>query len=87
MKTPASTPMPLRIHLRHVRAVDPAAGALCTPSIRVWCRRYGIDLRTLCEDGIDITAHPQLHDDPFVVRAIAIARAEAAGLQGVVDAS
>ena len=41
----------LRIHLRHVRAVDPAAGPLCTPSIRAWCRQHGIDLRALCEDG------------------------------------
>lgn len=68
----------LRIHLRHVRAVDPAAGPLCTPSIRAWCRQHGIDLRALCEDGIVIDDHPPLHDDPFVARAIAIARAEAA---------
>ena len=68
----------LRIHLRHVRAVDPAAGPLCTPSIRVWCRQHDIDLRVLCEEGIVIDDHPQLHDDPFVARAIAIARAEVA---------
>ena len=68
----------LRIHLRHVRAVDPAAGPLCTPSIRAWCRQHDIDLRTLCEDGIVIDDHPQLHDDPFVARAIAIARADGA---------
>lgn len=68
----------LRIHLRHVRAVDPAAGPLCTPSIRAWCRQHGIDLRALCVDGIVIDDHPQLHDDPFVMRAIAIARAEIA---------
>ena len=67
----------LRIQLRHVRAVDPAAGPLCTPSIRAWCRQHGIDLRTLCEDGIVIDDHPHLHDDPFVARAIVIARAEA----------
>ena len=67
----------LRIHLRHVRAVDPAAGPLCTPSIRTWCRQHGIELRTLCEDGIVIDDHPHLHDDPFVARAIVIARAEA----------
>jgi hypothetical protein len=66
----------LRIHLRHVRAVDPAAGPLCTPSIRAWCRQHGIDLRTLCEDGIVIDDHPHLHDDPFVARAIVMARAE-----------
>jgi hypothetical protein len=68
----------LRIHLHHVRAVDPAAGQLCTPSIRAWCRQHGIDLRTLCEDGIVIDDHPHLHDDPFVARAIAIARADVA---------
>ena len=68
----------LRIHLRHVRAVDPAAGPLCTPSIRAWCRQHDIDLRALCEDGIVIDDHPQLHDDPFVARAIAIVRAEIA---------
>jgi hypothetical protein len=68
----------LRIHLRHVRAVDPASGPLCTPSIRAWCRQHGINLRTLCEDGIAIDDHPHLRDDPFVARAIAIARAEAA---------
>lgn len=68
----------LRIHLRHVRAVDPAAGPLCTPSIRAWCRQHGIDLRVLSEDGIVIDDHPQLHDDPFVARAIAIARADVA---------
>ena len=68
----------LRIHLRHVRTVDPAAGPLCTPSIRAWCRQHNIDLRVLCEDGIVIDDHPQLHDDPFVARAIAIARAEIA---------
>lgn len=67
-----------RIHLRHVRAVDPATGPICTPSIRAWCRQHGIDLRVLCEDGIVIDDYPQLHDDPFVARAIAIARAEIA---------
>ena len=67
----------LRIHLRHVRAVDPAAGPLCTPSIRAWCRRHDIDLRVLCAEGIAIDDHPQLHDDPFVARAIVAARAEA----------
>ena len=67
----------LRIHLRHVRAVDPAAGPLCTPSIRAWCRQHAIDLRALCEEGIEIAAHPHLHDDPFVARAIAIAAREA----------
>lgn len=76
----------LRIHLRHVRAVDPAAGPLCTPSIRTWCRRHNIDLRALCVEGIAIDDHPQLHDDPFVTRAIAIARAEAAGMQETADA-
>jgi hypothetical protein len=68
----------LRLHLRHVRAVDPAAGPLCTPSIRAWCRQHDIDLRALCEDGIVIDDYPHLHDDPFVARAIAIARAETA---------
>jgi hypothetical protein len=68
----------LRIHLRHVRAVDPTAGPLCTPSIRAWCRQHDIDLRALCEDGIVIDDRPQLHDDPFVARAIAIALAEIA---------
>jgi hypothetical protein len=66
----------LRLHLRHVRAVDPTAGPLCTPSIRAWCRQHGIDLRALCEDGIVIDDYPHLHDDPFVARAIAIVRAE-----------
>lgn len=77
----------LRIHLRHVRAVDPAAGPLCTPSIRAWCRQHAIDLRALCEEGIEIAAHPHLHDDPFVARAMAIAAREAAcaeATQGVV---
>lgn len=68
----------LRTQLRHVRAVDPAAGPLCTPSIRAWCRQHAIDLRELCEHGIVINDHPHLHDDPFVARAIAIARAEIA---------
>ena len=76
----------LRIHLRHVRAVDPAAGPLCTPSIRLWCRRHGIDLRALCAEGIVIDDHPQLHDDPFVARAIAAARAEAAEIREAGDA-
>jgi hypothetical protein len=76
----------LRIHLRHVRAVDPASGPLCTPSIRAWCRQHGIDLRTLCEDGIVVDAHPHLLDDPFVARAIVIARAEADGIGGAGDA-
>ncbi len=80
--------MSLRIHLRHVRTVDPAAGPLCTPSIRTWCRRHDIDLRALCAEGIDIDDHPHLHDDPFVARAIAIARAEAApGAQETSDAT
>ena len=76
----------LRIQLRHVRAADPAAGPLCTPSIRAWCRQHGIDLRVLCEDGIVIDDHPQLHDDPFVARAIAMARTEAASPQEATDA-
>ncbi len=73
--------MSLRIHLRHVRAVDPAAGPLCTPSIRVWCRRHDIDLRALCAEGIAIDDHPHLHDDPFVARAIAAAQDEASRTQ------
>jgi hypothetical protein len=72
-----TSPTGLRIHLRHVRAIDPAGGPLCAPGIRAWCRQHAIDLRALCADGIDIDAHPQLHDDPFVVRAIAIALIEA----------
>ena len=68
----------LRIHLRHVRAIDPAGGPLCTPGIRAWCRQYGIDLSALCEDGFVVVDHPHLHDDPFVVRVIEIARAERA---------
>ena len=79
--------MSLRIHLRHVRAVDPAAGPLCTPSIRVWCRRHDIDLLTLCAECIAIDDYPHLHGDPFVARAIAIALAEAAGTQDIADAS
>lgn len=67
----------LRIHLRHVRAIDPTGGPLCAPGIRAWCRQHAIDLRALCADGIDVDAHPQLHDDPFVARAIAIAVIEA----------
>jgi hypothetical protein len=63
----------LRIHLHHVRAADALGGPLCTPGIRAWCRRHGIDLRALCEVGIEIDAYPQLHDDPFVARVIAIA--------------
>ncbi|GEM_PF-925057 len=68
----------LRIHLRHVRAIDPAGGPLCTPGIRAWCRQHAIDLRALCEDGIVVDAYPHLHDDPFVARVIDIARAERA---------
>ncbi|MBX3713013.1 MAG: hypothetical protein KF800_13720 [Lysobacter sp.] len=86
MSVPTQTTGGLRIHLRHVRAVDPAGGPLCAPSIRAWCRQQGIDLRTLCEDGIAVDAHPHLHDDPFVARAIVIARAEADGIAGSVDA-
>lgn len=68
----------LRIHLRHVRAIDPAGGPLCTPGIRAWCRQHAIDLRALCEDGIAVDDHFYLHDDPFVVRVIEIARDERA---------
>lgn len=78
----------LRIHLRHVRAIDPAGGPLCTPGIRAWCRQHDIDLRALREDGIAVDDHPHLHDDPFVVRVIEIARAERAGGDaGVPDAT
>jgi hypothetical protein len=77
----------LRIHLRHVRAIDPAGGPLCAPGIRAWCRQHAIDLRALCEEGIEIAAHPALHDDPFVARAIAIARAEAASPDATIDAT
>ena len=78
----------LRIHLRHVRAIDPAGGPLCTPGIRAWCRQHGIDLRALREDGIAVDDHLHLHDDPFVVRVIEIARTERAGGDaGVRDAT
>ena len=77
----------LRIHLRHVRAIDPAGGPLCTPGIRVWCRQHAIDLRTLCEDGIAVDAYPHLHDDPFVARMIEIAREEQAHGDEVCDAT
>jgi len=72
----------LRIHLRHVRAIDPASGPLCTPGIRVWCRQHGIDLRALCADGIAVDDYPHLHDDPFVARAIALAHADAGAPSG-----
>ena len=71
----------IRIHLRHVRAIDPSGGPLCAPGIRAWCRQNDIDLHTLCHDGIDVDAHPHLHDDPFVVRVIEIARAEVAAAE------
>jgi hypothetical protein len=78
----------LRIHLRHVRAIDPAGGPLCTPGIRAWCRQHDIDLRALREDGIAVDDLPHLHDDPFVVRVIEIARADQAGGDaGVPDAT
>lgn len=67
----------LRIHLRHVRAIDPAGGPLCAPGIRAWCRQHRIDLHTLCSEGIDVDAHPHLHDDPFVARVMVIAEQEA----------
>lgn len=66
----------LTIHLRHVRAIDPTGGPLCAPGIRAWCRQHDIDLHTLCTEGIDVAAYPQLHDDPFVARAIALAQQE-----------
>jgi hypothetical protein len=66
----------LRIHLRHVRAIDPAAGPLCTPGIRAWCRRHRIDLHVLATTGIDSETRPDLHDDPFVARILLIARRE-----------
>jgi hypothetical protein len=66
----------LRIHLRHVRAIDPAGGPLCTPGIRAWCRQHDIDLRALREDGIAVDDHLHLHDDPFVARVLEIARRE-----------
>lgn len=68
--------MSLRIHLRHVRAVDPAAGPLCTPGIRAWCRRHDIDLHVLATVGIDSDSRPDLHADPFVARVLQIARVE-----------
>ncbi len=67
----------LTIHLRHVRAIDPTGGPLCAPGIRAWCRQHDIDLPTLCEAGIDVDAHPELHNDPFVARVIKIAQQEA----------
>jgi hypothetical protein len=63
----------LRIHLRHVRAIDPAAGPLCTPGIRAWCRQHDIDLHVLATTGIDSETRLDLHDDPFVVRILQIA--------------
>lgn len=66
----------LRIHLRHVRAIDPAAGPLCTPGIRAWCRQHDIDLHVLAATGIDSETRPDLHDDPFVARILLIARRE-----------
>lgn len=74
--SPNTDAPPLRLHLRHVRAVDPAAGPLCTPGIRAWCRQHAIDLRTLCAEGIDAAAYPHLHDDPFVARVLVLARAD-----------
>ena len=87
MSTPTDALDGLRVHLRHVRAIDPTGGPLCAPGIRAWCRQHGIDVRVLCDEGIEITAHPHLHDDPFVARAIAIARAEAAASIETPDAT
>lgn len=75
--------MGLRIHLHHVRAIDPASGPLCTPGIRAWCRQHDIDLHALATSGIDSETRPDLHDDPFVARILQIARCE----QGAADAS
>lgn len=69
----------LVIHLRHVRAIDPASGPLCTPGIRAWCRQHDIDLHALATTGIDSGSRPDLHDDPFVMRILQIARREQEG--------
>lgn len=64
------------IQLRHVRAIDPGAGPLCTPGIRAWCRQHGIDLHMLATTGIDSDSRPDLHEDPFVARILLLARRE-----------
>lgn len=71
----------LTLHLRHVRAIDPAAGPLCTHGIRAWCRQHRIDLHALATTGIDSASRPDLHDDPFVARVLqaALREREAAG--------
>jgi hypothetical protein len=64
----------MRIHLHHVRVIDPASGPLCTPGIRAWCRQHDIDLHALASTGIDSDSRPDLHDDPFVMRILQFAR-------------
>jgi len=56
----------------HVRAAG-----LCVWGLRAWCRSNTVDMRRLCRDGIPIDERPDLHGDPLVQRAIAVAAREA----------
>lgn len=66
-----------RLTMQHVRAASFGTGVLCAPSIRVWCARYGVDLRELTSVGIPISQAAAI-DDAFAQRVVAIARAEIA---------
>lgn len=67
-----------RVHYRHARQILRNGGKpLCANGIETWCDRHGIDLRELVETGI---AGERIRDigDAFALRALEIARAEAA---------
>lgn len=56
------------LNVEHVRNAG-----LCVWGLRAWCRANGVDMRRLCRDGIPLTEHPELHDDPLVQRVTAVA--------------
>lgn len=72
----------IMVTMAHVRAAKlGGAGVLCAPSIRAWCDRHGIDMRTLTQQGLPLS-QVQAIDDAFAQRAAAIAYAESEAMYG-----
>lgn len=69
----------IRVTAAHARIarLDRGSKPLCTPGIRTWMERYGLDLDTFLEHGLPVEQFDRI-DDAFAQRLAAIAREEAA---------
>lgn len=64
----------MKVEIRHLREAG-----LCGPGLYAWARARGFSLHDLLRNGLDLDDHPELADDPFIVRVRNVMRREQAG--------